>query len=121
MIKKYLLYIGRWQLSTPILYGVIWALTGVVAAIWITIIANFIGALIFFWVDKFIFKKARSQKPLWEIKDNSICADCGVNCKGYRIVEWKGYPRANDENPQFRCENCSAKKMLLVEKVVTKL
>ncbi|MCL2540393.1 MAG: hypothetical protein FWE53_03055 [Firmicutes bacterium] len=117
---KYGLYIGRWQLSTPILYVVIWALTGLINAIWITIIANFIGALIFFWVDKFIFRKARAKNPLWEMKENVKCADCDHVGTGYRIVEWNGYSRANDENPQFRCEACRAKKLLEVEKVAVK-
>ena len=55
MIRKYLLYIVRWQLSTPILaICLIWLSS--LGEIWSTIIANFIGALIFFWIDKLIFK-----------------------------------------------------------------
>lgn len=55
MIRKYLLYIIRWQLSTPILaICLIWLSS--LGEIWSTIIANFIGALIFFWIDKLIFK-----------------------------------------------------------------
>lgn len=48
-------YILRWQLSTPILY---------VCMLWLpfdtitkTILANFIGALIFFRVDKWIMRR----------------------------------------------------------------
>lgn len=56
MIRKYLLYIIRWQLSTPILaICLIWLSS--LGEIWSTIIANFIGALIFFWIDKLIFKE----------------------------------------------------------------
>jgi hypothetical protein len=48
------LYVLRWQLSTPILYLVIAYLPyGYLTK---TIIANFIGALIFFPVDEIIFK-----------------------------------------------------------------
>jgi hypothetical protein len=56
LIKKYFLYLLRWQLSTPILavcyigfdkYGTIIA----------TILANLIGGLVFFWIDKWIFGK----------------------------------------------------------------
>ena len=56
LVKKYFLYLLRWQLSTPILaiccigfnkYGTITA----------TILANLIGGLIFFWIDKWIFRK----------------------------------------------------------------
>lgn len=62
MIRKYLLYIVRWQLSTPILaICLIWLSS--LGEIWSTIIANFIGALIFFWIDKLIFKeKNENQK-----------------------------------------------------------
>ena len=47
--KRYLFYIVRWQLSTPILAVVlIWLAS---QNKWVaTIVANFIGALIFFWV-----------------------------------------------------------------------
>ncbi|MCL2484095.1 MAG: hypothetical protein FWD89_03495 [Firmicutes bacterium] len=120
LLKKYSMYIVRWQLSTPILYVVIWALTGIIDAIWITIIANFIGALIFFWVDKFIFRKKRSKIPLWEMKENVKCHDCETVGVGYRVVEWNGYSRVDDENPQYRCETCKAKKLLEVEKVANK-
>jgi len=56
MIKKYILYLIRWQLSTPILALVINLLSGV-NTILVTIIANLIGGLIFFWVDRLIFNK----------------------------------------------------------------
>ena len=56
MFKKYFLYLIRWQLSTPILaVCVIWLAS--LGTTWATIIANFIGGLIFFWVDKWIFNK----------------------------------------------------------------
>lgn len=55
MAKRYLLYLIRWQFSTPILALVL---------IWLsrldkwtaTVIANLIGGLIFFWVDRLIFR-----------------------------------------------------------------
>jgi hypothetical protein len=74
-----------------------------------TIIANFIGALIFFWVDRLIFK-TNFFSPLWEVKENIICYDCGKVCRGYRLVKDKNYDRMNDKKPQFRCEKCSIKK-----------
>ena len=49
-------YLIRWQLSTPILAAVIYALKNCSTLI-STIIANLIGGLIFFWVDRLIFKK----------------------------------------------------------------
>lgn len=53
--RKLSLYVLRWQLSTPILYGVLVALP--YSEMTETIIANLIGALIFFPVDEIIFKK----------------------------------------------------------------
>ena len=73
-LKRYGLYLLRWQLSTPLL---------AIVLIWLstmnkwnaTIIANLIGGLIFFWVDRFIFT-SKSLSSQWEIKDNIKCKDC---------------------------------------------
>ena len=59
MAKKYLLYLLRWQLSTPILAICLHLLAGL-GELWATIVANLIGGLIFFWVDKYIFKDKKS-------------------------------------------------------------
>lgn len=55
MKKKFALYLIRWQLSTPILALCCFWLSsfGVVVS---TIIANLIGGMIFFWVDKKILE-----------------------------------------------------------------
>ena len=53
-MKKFALYLGRWQLSSPILAACILLLpfsNDIVK----TIIANFIGGCIFYFVDKQIF------------------------------------------------------------------
>ena len=55
MIKKYALYLLRWQLSTPILTSCLVFLSGL-GELWATVAANLIGGLIFFWLDKWIFK-----------------------------------------------------------------
>ena len=109
-LKKYLFYLFRWQLSTPILsFVLIWLNDWNVTIA--TIIANLIGGLIFFWVDKFIFKEVYLN-PQWEIKENVICCDCGAeNVLGYRITLWNQYNRVNDKNPEFRCIDCAMKKM----------
>ena len=64
LIKQYLLYLFRWQLSTPILAIVLSFFTkeNNTPQWGATIIANLIGGLIFFWVDKFIFKEKKSSK-----------------------------------------------------------
>jgi len=52
-MKKFLLYLLRWQASSPILALILYFMnTNVVFE---TIIANLIGGIIFFWVDKRIF------------------------------------------------------------------
>jgi hypothetical protein len=109
MTKKYILYLIRWQLSTPILWIVLILLTEL-PAIAATVVANLIGGLIFFWVDRFIFRQI-NPKPLWEIDDDAVCADCGKEGKGYRITEWLGYNRRKDKHPEFRCEDCKDVKM----------
>ena len=116
MVKKYIFYLIRWQLSTPILAVVLIVLADMNE--WVaTIIANLIGGLIFFWVDKFIFRTL-SDDPLWEIKDDVVCADCGSRGRGYRIAEWMSYNRKNDKNPQFRCETCKDIKMQEVKRKI---
>ncbi len=57
---KLLLYIIRWQLSTPILYLVIDVLT--LPDLYKVVIANLIGAIIFFPIDKYIFKLKNNKK-----------------------------------------------------------
>lgn len=54
-LKPLALYLLRWQLSTPILAICLWWLSDM-GELWATIIANLVGGLIFFWVDKWIFK-----------------------------------------------------------------
>jgi hypothetical protein len=106
--KRYGLYLIRWQLSTPILAGVL-VIFSSLDKITGTVIANFIGGLIFFWVDKFIFTSDRFSVQ-WEVKDDVFCADCGRKARGYRIIRTKGYDKTNDAKPEFRCEECSQKK-----------
>lgn len=53
---KFLLYILRWECSSPILaLCLVWLEP--VGAVWATVIANLIGGAIFFWVDSLIFKE----------------------------------------------------------------
>ena len=55
-MKRFVLYLVRWQLSTPILALCLLWLTAL--GEWpATIIANLIGGCIFFFVDKWIFKE----------------------------------------------------------------
>jgi DNA-directed RNA polymerase subunit RPC12/RpoP len=107
-LKRYGLYLVRWQLSTPILAVVLYMLSGT-GKIMATTIANLIGGLIFFWVDKFIFT-SELLSVQWEVKDAVVCVDCGREARGYRIVRAAGYDKSRDATPEFRCEECSKKK-----------
>ncbi len=113
--KRYAFYLIRWQLSTPILAPVVAYFKNSPSLFgtkedWIgSIVANFIGGLIFFWVDRFIFT-SKVLDSQWEVQDNVACADCGKICRGYRLVRTKNYDRSGHHDPEFRCEECSQKK-----------
>jgi hypothetical protein len=106
--KRYALYLIRWQLSTPILAGALYILSAT-DKLTATIIANLVGGLIFFWVDRFIFT-SRALSTQWEIMDFVVCVDCGKEARGYRIVKARGYDKTADACPEFRCEACSKEK-----------
>jgi DNA-directed RNA polymerase subunit RPC12/RpoP len=105
---RYGLYLLRWQASTPILAGVgiiLVSMGQIVSAI----IANLIGGLLFFWVDRFIFTSP-SLAAQWEVKENIVCTDCGKTSRGYRLVRADNYDRSDHDKPEFRCEECSQEK-----------
>lgn len=54
MLKKYLLYLLRWQLSGIVLYPALLIVLPYTNEAIATILANFVGGLIFFWVDLYI-------------------------------------------------------------------
>ena len=60
-MKRFILYLIRWQLSSPILALCLFFLEPV-GTIWATIIANLIGGAIFFFVDKRIFKEENENE-----------------------------------------------------------
>lgn len=106
--KRYGLYLIRWQLSTPILAGVLLILS-TTDKITATIIANLVGGLIFFWIDKLIFKQ-NYMGIQWEVREAVRCVDCGAEARGYRIVKAPNYDKMKDTKPEFRCETCSSSK-----------
>jgi len=65
---KFILYLIRWQLSTPILALCLNFLN--FGTLINTIIANLIGGAIFFWVDKYIFNKKEVDKNDKNIEEN---------------------------------------------------
>lgn len=107
LLKKYAIYLLRWQLSTPTLFLVIYytnpGLTG-------TILANLIGGLIFFWVDRKIF--SGTELELWNAIDNHPCGRCGVDGGiVWRLVVRGQYDKRGSK-PLFLCQACSEKKIL---------
>lgn len=103
-MNRFILYLLRWQLSTPILWLAVRQLgTGIFA----TVIANLIGGIIFFWVDKFIFTSAPLE--IWHIKEEGVCSNCGKKSSLWRLVKTQNYDRTN-ATPVFLCRDCSKKK-----------
>ena len=107
-LRRYGLYLLRWQASTPLLAAVEVVLftTGPLIA---AVAANLIGGLIFFWVDQYIFTSHRLAAG-WQVKEAVTCTDCGRIARGYRLVQTSNYDRTNDPAPEFRCEQCSGRK-----------
>lgn len=56
-LKKLVLYLIRWQCSTPVLALCLFLLSARMNELGATIVANFIGGLMFFFIDERIFKK----------------------------------------------------------------
>jgi hypothetical protein len=55
-LRNYVLYLLRWQLSTPILALCVVSFA-TLGATWAAVVANLVGGLLFFWVDRWIFNK----------------------------------------------------------------
>lgn len=105
MIKKYIFYLIRWQLSTPILAIVLIMMEKIdIGPTIATIIANFIGGLLFFWVDKFIFNY-KLPYPIWTIKYGK-CDWCYDDTRLYRKMKEDKYD-ASKKTPLYLCEKCS--------------
>ena len=113
MLKKLLLYAFRWQLSSPILAVVMAIVKGTpnwfgTAEEWkAAAIANLVGSLIFFWVDRFIFTSGAVE--VWNFKDNGVCDQCGKEESLWRLVKASNYDKSGSE-PKFLCMGCSKKK-----------
>lgn len=112
---KFILYLIRWQLSTPILAPIVAyfkdssSLFGTKEDWIAATIANLIGGCIFFWVDRFIFKSKTIEK--WEFIKRGKCYDCGeVGIVKRLVFAPGGYDKSEHKNPEFRCKACSDKK-----------
>ncbi|MCX5687734.1 MAG: hypothetical protein NTV71_03725 [Candidatus Omnitrophica bacterium] len=103
--RKFILYLIRWQLSTPILWLAVKSL-GV--GIWSTVIANLIGGAIFFWVDKFIFTSYAVE--VWHFKEKGKCDLCGKEESLWRLVRAPNYDKRDELKSIFLCMKCSKQK-----------
>jgi DNA-directed RNA polymerase subunit RPC12/RpoP len=105
MLKRFILYLCRWQLSTPILWPVVnWLGAGVASVV----VANLIGGAIFFWVDKFIFTSPMLE--VWHYQPHGKCQGCGKKAELWRLVKAKDYDKTK-AHPVFLCAECSYKKL----------
>jgi DNA-directed RNA polymerase subunit RPC12/RpoP len=102
-MKKFILYLLRWQLSTPILWLVV---RNMGAGIWATVVANLIGGAIFFWVDRFIFTSQAVE--MWHLKEGT-CDNCGSRGHLWRLVLAPNYDK-REEEPKYFCMKCSKAK-----------
>lgn len=59
-MTKFIMYLVRWQLSSPLLALCLWWLEPI-GLVWATVISNLIGGCLFFFVDKMIFKEKKCQ------------------------------------------------------------
>jgi hypothetical protein len=106
-VKQYLLYLLRWQCSTPILALVIWLLP--FDSISEAVIANLIGGLMFYWIDRRIFGQVNLY--VWWEKKLGTCVDCGKEATVMRVIKAGRYNREDDPAPQFRCRECAHTKL----------
>ena len=103
-MRRFMLYLFRWQLSTPILWLVVKNMgTGIKA----TVLANLIGGSIFFWVDRFIFTSKAVE--MWHMKERGRCDNCGKKASLWRLVLAPDYDK-RDAEPKFFCMQCSKKR-----------
>lgn len=103
-MSRFILYLLRWQMSTPLLWIVVRNLG---TSIWATILANLIGGATFFWVDKFVFTSKAIE--VWHFKERGACDKCGKEESLWRLVKTPNYDR-RDALPVFLCGACSAQK-----------
>ena len=108
--KKFLFYLLRWQMSTPVLWLVVRSLGAGLEA---TVLANLIGGSIFFWVDRLIFRSRLRVE--WEVQPEGICSDCGSQERVRRLTFAPAaagfYDKRYDARPEYRCPACSQAKI----------
>jgi hypothetical protein len=102
-MKKYGLYLLRWQLSTPILAGALYVLT-FLDTLSATIVANLLGGLIFFWVDRYIFASNQLKGQL-KMKSSIVNADCAREMRARNDSKTEACSRITDGHPNFSAKS----------------
>lgn len=77
-MKRFILYLIKWQSSTIILAPCI-AIFSNLGPVWSAIIANFIGGCLYFPIDSLIFKPKKPMRYL-------VIKDCHVRT-GFEVLE----------------------------------
>ena len=54
---SFLLYLLRWQLSSPILWCCLILLSDKLGVFWATVLSNLAGGAVFYFVDRWIFRQ----------------------------------------------------------------
>ena len=62
MLKRYIIYLIRWQISTPVIAFCFMLFLDRFGTVLTTVLANLVGGLIFFWIDIFIFKPSKQTR-----------------------------------------------------------
>jgi hypothetical protein len=113
-MKRFILYLFRWQLSTPILAPVVAWFAGSpnwlgTPESWIgSSVANLIGGSIFYWVDRFIFTS--NTVEMWHFIPRGTCDNCKEkDVPLWRLVLAPGYDKRS-ANPKYLCMTCSKPK-----------
>ncbi len=103
IIGRYLLYLARWQLSTPVL--ALWLyLFHLGGTAFSTIMANLMGGLLFFRVDRYLFKSEWFE--VWQVTEGR-CHECGEAFEVlFRLIRAPAYNRLYSM-PAFLCIECS--------------
>ena len=115
LLLRYFLYLIRWQLSTPILAPVVAYFKHSpnmfgTAEDWIgATVANLIGGIIFYWIDRFIFTSKKLDVPIWDVVHTGTCNKCSAIGRVYRLIIHGEYNRMHAE-PLWLCEKCSSEK-----------
>lgn len=112
-MKRFILYLIRWQLSTPILAPIIaWfksspSLFGTIEDWSGAAVANLLGGTIFYWIDKFIFTSKAIE--MWHVVKEGKCDKCGDITELWRLTLAPGYDKRK-ETPKYLCMKCSKEK-----------